>query len=78
VRDGRIDSKFCLSNNGTADLDEIIKLAADNLRSGVFDLGVIQVGYNAAGEVVSITNVIVTVDPYSGYGCPIDIEVFTL
>ena len=78
VLDGRIESKFSLPNDGSADLDELIKLAAEDLRNEVFDLGVIQIGYDAGGNVVSLSNVIVSADPYAGYGCPVEVKVFTL
>jgi hypothetical protein len=78
VREGKVENRVCRFNNGSADLDELIKLAAEDLRNEVSDLGVIQVGYDVAGNIVSITNVIVTADPYAGYECPVDIRVFTL
>jgi hypothetical protein len=77
VLNGSVESKVFLPNNGSADLTRLIELAEDDLRNEVFDLGVIQVGYDDMGNVMTITNVIVTATS-GGIECPVDIRVCTI
>jgi hypothetical protein len=77
VLNGSVESKAFLFNDGGLDLTGLIELAENDLRNGVFDIGVIMIGYDDMKNIVSVTNVIIIADPI-GYECPVDIKVFTM
>ena len=72
-------TKTYVANGGLLDLTELIQaMDASGFNSDYFSFGAVQYGLDADGNVVSVTNVIVTANSSHGTECPIEIQAYTL
>lgn len=71
--------KTYVANGGQLDLTELIEaMDASGYYNDYFSFGAVQYGFDAGGNVVSITNVVVTAHPFNGTEYPIEIQAYTL
>lgn len=79
VFDGTVgEMRTYWQSDGSVDLSDLIRRAEPYLRDGVYDFGMILIGYDAGGEPVSMTNIILSADPNQGPDMPLFVRVFTL
>jgi|GEM_PF-5912432 len=79
VFDGNVgEMRTYWRNDGSVDFSDLIRRAEPYLRNGTYEFGLILIGYDLDGNPVSMTNVILSADPYQGPEVPLFIRVFTL
>jgi len=78
VFDGNVgEMRTYWQSDGSVELSDLIRRAEPYLRDGLLEFGLILVGFDAHGNAVSLTNVILSADPYQGPEMPLFVRVFT-
>jgi len=79
VFDGNVgEMRTYWQSDGSVDLSDLIRRAEPYLRNGTYEFGLILIGFDANDNAVSMTNIILSADPYQGPEVPLFVRVFTL